>query len=212
MSKLYGCMIAYNEESLIGGALRSLQNKVDEIIVVDGRIEEFPGYGAISTDATADIAQEYGARVIQIDAPYPTEQAMRSQYLVGVPGDWYFVLDADEVLMTKLPDTNTLTEPAYRIREEFLGGGPTIHPMRLFKHRGQMEYKRIHDGLHSDGVCITDAPELDNVWILHRQGQRSKERLTLKRTKRRICSTREHDIRIELGMGAAKWRNVKANK
>jgi len=210
MSKLYGCMIAYNEESLIGGALRSLENKVDEIIVVDGRIDEFPGYGSISTDTTADIAQEYGARVIQDYDPYPTEQAMRSQYLVGEPGDWYFVLDADEVLMTKLPALDTLTAPVYRIREEFLGGGPTIYPMRFFKHRGVMQYKHIHDGLHSDGVCITDAPDLPDVWILHRQGQRTPERMRLKTAKRKICHDRELDHRKELGMESSLWRNVKA--
>jgi glycosyltransferase involved in cell wall biosynthesis len=202
-------MIAYNEECLIGGALRSLQGRVDEIVVVDGRIDEFPGDTAISTDATETIAREYGATVIQQKTPYPTEQIMRSKYLVGEENDWYFVLDADEILMSDIPNLKLLTESAYRIPEHFLGASHMIYPIRFFKHIGTMEYLHIHDAVFRNGELLKDAPTLNSMWILHRQGQRTPDRMKLKTVKRKICHDRERPLRKQLGMESSLWQNEK---
>lgn len=193
--RLIGCVIAYNEERLLPGCLESLRSHVDELVVVEGRIDEMPGVGAHSIDATAFIARRYGATVIQAGKPWPDEQTMRSQYLRGKDGDWYFVMDADEVLITPLPRPESLPDvPAFKVRLTMMGTGDDWHPQRLFQHRGKMEYRGTHDALYSDGVWVSDrrvTPILPTVRLIHRQPMRSKARLAKKKIKRQLCQEKE---------------------
>jgi O-antigen biosynthesis protein len=81
------CMIAKNEEQLIGNSLGSVREIADEIIVVDTG----------STDRTAEIAEKSGARIIrhQWDGNYGRA---RNAYLRAAHGDWILVLDGDEAI------------------------------------------------------------------------------------------------------------------
>jgi glycosyltransferase involved in cell wall biosynthesis len=87
MPKLSLCMIAKDEADQIGRCLTSVKEAVDEMIVVDTG----------STDATAAIAAQLGARV----ADFPWDDhfgAARNFSLELATGDWILVLDADEAL------------------------------------------------------------------------------------------------------------------
>lgn len=81
------CMIVKNEAAFLAQCLDSVQGVVDEMIVVDTG----------STDATPEIAQAYGAKIIahhwQDDF-----SAARNVGLAQAGGDWIFQLDADETL------------------------------------------------------------------------------------------------------------------
>ena len=83
MSKLSVCIIALNEEDKIGPALKSVE-WADEIIVAD----------SYSTDRTAIIAQEHGARVIQIR--FTGFGDLRNRAMEACSHDWILSLDADE--------------------------------------------------------------------------------------------------------------------
>ncbi len=84
------CLIARDEEEFIGQCLESLRGVVDEIIVVDTG----------STDRTPDIARHYGARVIS--RAWPDDFAVaRNWALAEANGEWLFVLDADEELVSE---------------------------------------------------------------------------------------------------------------
>lgn len=91
--KLSLCMIARNEEYYIADALKSVQGLVDEIIVVDTG----------SSDRTAEIAKEYGAKVFF--AEWQNDfAAARNEALRHSTGDWVLILDADERVPEQLKD------------------------------------------------------------------------------------------------------------
>jgi len=87
MARLSLCMIARDEERLIGAALASARACVDEIIVVDTG----------SRDRTRAIAAEQGARVLEF-AWCDDFAAARNHGLEAASGTHILVLDADERL------------------------------------------------------------------------------------------------------------------
>jgi hypothetical protein len=81
------CMIARDEEAVIGRALSSVREAVSEMIVVDTG----------SKDRTREIALEKGATVF--DFPWCDDfAAARNFALSKATGEWILVLDADEAL------------------------------------------------------------------------------------------------------------------
>ncbi|MDA3788223.1 MAG: glycosyltransferase family 2 protein [Desulfobacula sp.] len=83
VSKLSVYIIAFNEEEKIKQALQSVE-WADEIIVAD----------SFSTDNTATIAREFGAKVIQI--PFNGFGELRNKAIEACSHDWIFSLDSDE--------------------------------------------------------------------------------------------------------------------
>lgn len=81
------CMIVKNEELFLRQCLESVKTVVDEIVIVDTG----------STDATREIALEFGARVFDFDWNESFSDA-RNAALEQATGDWILVMDADEVL------------------------------------------------------------------------------------------------------------------
>ncbi|MBI4056167.1 MAG: glycosyltransferase [Elusimicrobia bacterium] len=83
-------LITKNEEQDIKACLQSVQGTADEIIVVDD----------FSSDRTRDIAQEYGARIIQHD--FESYASQKQFALEQASGEWVLNLDADERLSPEL--------------------------------------------------------------------------------------------------------------
>ncbi|MBP2644563.1 MAG: glycosyl transferase family 2 [Firmicutes bacterium] len=81
------CMITLNEEKNLRRCLESVRGGVDEIIIVDTG----------STDATCQIAREYGA-VVQFYTWNDSFSDARNVSLELASGDWILFLDADEEL------------------------------------------------------------------------------------------------------------------
>ena len=77
--------ITLNEESNLLTALRSVENWVDEIIVVDMK----------SDDRTPEIAARFGAKVVNHER-IPFFDAARKYGVELVKSEWVLVLDADE--------------------------------------------------------------------------------------------------------------------
>ena len=103
-------MIVKNEEMFLADCLRSVQDVVDEMVIVDTG----------STDATIEIARSFGARVIEIEWPHDFSKA-RNIGLDAVSMPWVLVMDADEELVAD--DADKLrqavfhpTADAYNIR------------------------------------------------------------------------------------------------
>lgn len=105
--KLSLCMIVRNEEKYLAEALQSVQDVVDEMIIVDTG----------SSDRTVEIAREYGAKVFfyEWDDDFA---AARNESLKHASGDWILVMDADERLDQHLKENLRLflvpTERALR--------------------------------------------------------------------------------------------------
>ncbi len=87
MPTLSLCLIAKDEATMLPDCLRSVSEVVDELIVVDTG----------STDGTAELARQAGARVLE--HPWQDDfAAARNASLAAATGAWVLVLDADERL------------------------------------------------------------------------------------------------------------------
>ncbi|MBK7708938.1 MAG: glycosyltransferase family 2 protein [Acidobacteria bacterium] len=153
--KITAVIIAFNEEEKIGRALRSV-DWADEILVIDSH----------SSDRTAAVATEFGARVIERDWP---GFARQKQFGVdSAANDWIFSLDADEEVSSelrteieRLRSTNgTDLAAGYRIpRLTFYMDRPIRHggwypdwQTRLFdRRRGHWIDTLVHESVKIDG-------------------------------------------------------------
>jgi len=105
--RLFLTMIVKNEAATLDHCLTSVQDLVDEIVVVDTG----------SHDATPNIARRHGAHLFEM--PWPDSfAAARNESIRHATGQWLLWLDADEylneanrdklrTLLGSLPDDNT---------------------------------------------------------------------------------------------------------
>ena len=82
-TKLSVFILAYNSEDKIEGALKSVQ-WVSEVVVIDSR----------SVDRAADLAAEFGTKVVQVD--FEGFGKLRLAGIANTTHDWIFSLDTDE--------------------------------------------------------------------------------------------------------------------
>jgi len=103
MNRLIACIQAYNEESMIKYSLPSVYNDCDEIILIDGAVEGwFPTIH--STDDTVEIAKSLDVdkklTVVQKDTYWKSLEELKAAFTKYVEiGDFYVIVDADEVYM-----------------------------------------------------------------------------------------------------------------
>jgi glycosyltransferase involved in cell wall biosynthesis len=163
-------MIVKNEETTLPKCLASVNNFVDEVVVLDTG----------STDKTPQIAAQFGAKVY-----YWTWNnnfsAARNEALKYVTGDWILVLDADETLT---PEIIPFLEVVIH-KEEYLvinlvrqEVGSTQSPYslvsRLFRNHPNIYFDRPYHALIDDSVTAILHQEphwqvgyLPGVAILH---------------------------------------------
>lgn len=185
------CIIAFNEADRIADCIASLAF-CDEVVVVDSH----------STDATARIAAELGARVIQ--RPFDGFRSQKQFAVEQAAHDWVLCLDADErvgeVLRTAIEAERArgfADAAGYRFARlseyfgRFLRHG-NAYPdrvLRLFdRRRGGWRGKReVHEAASVDGPVRTLAGDLIHY------PYRSLEQQLLK-TQRYARMMAEHDF------------------
>jgi glycosyltransferase involved in cell wall biosynthesis len=154
-AKISAFILAYNSESQIGKALKSLQ-WVDEIVVIDSH----------STDRTVAIAGEYGAKVVQED--FRGFGRLRNAGIEHTTHEWIFSLDTDECCTPEARDEIQIiinsknAADAYHTprRNYFMGrfikyGGwyPNYRQPQLFR-RGKLTFPEddlVHEGFNLEG-------------------------------------------------------------
>ena len=125
--KISAAIITFNEERHIADAIDSV-SWADEIIVVDSE----------STDATRDIAESLGARVIL--KPWPGFSDQKQFATDSAKNDWVLSLDADERVSDELR----------REIEEFRGSGFTADGYKLPRLSFYMGRAIKHGGWYPD--------------------------------------------------------------
>jgi len=90
--KISFCLITHNEEENLPRCLRSCADLADEVVIVDSG----------STDGTARIAAEFGARFVHQD--WLGYVGQKNKVLSLAQNEWVFSLDADEELSPTLRD------------------------------------------------------------------------------------------------------------
>jgi (heptosyl)LPS beta-1,4-glucosyltransferase len=155
---LSGVVVAFNEADRIGRCVRSLQAVCDEIIVVD----------AFSTDATARVAREAGARVIERRWNGFADQ--KNFAVASAQNPWVLLLDADEWLAPEAAERISSFMASGRhegydaIRlprhNRFLGkrlrhgSWGSDHCLRLFRVDLRYERMRVHERLLIEGKRV----------------------------------------------------------
>ncbi len=155
MPKISVYIIAYNEESKIEAAIKSV-SWADEVILVDSG----------STDRTAEIAEHLEARVVQV--PFVGFGSLRNSAIEACSHEWIFSLDADERCTNKVRDEimSIINNPnpcdIYHVprRNYFMGRWikysgwyPDYRQPQLFK-KDKMSYPDkdlVHEGFIANG-------------------------------------------------------------
>ena len=79
-------ILTFNEEANLPDCLASIRGWSDDIFVVD----------SFSTDRTVEIANEFGARIVQHEFQYPAQQKNWALDNLPFRHEWILMLDADE--------------------------------------------------------------------------------------------------------------------
>lgn len=152
--KISATIITYNEEANIQAACESV-SWADEILVVDSE----------STDATREIAEQCGARVI--NRPWPGFEAQKQFAAESASNELIFSLDADErvsdelkqsILELKKRSESDIADGYKAARRSFYmgrwirgGGWYPNYQLRLFKRsRGHWVGAYIHESVKMD--------------------------------------------------------------
>ena len=214
---LIGCMNVYQDGALLGVSLPALLARVDRVVVVDGAYRDFQTYGESpsSNDGTQNLARHFGAEVIEA-RPGLDEIAKRSRYFVGKPGDWYLVVDADEVIEGMGRDAvksalNASPDDDYQIpfcQAEAPWEAKHRGVFRLHRHRDGMRYHGTHHALHvpgQDGQLVMTvkpgtAPKFDGLLLRHLQMARSADRQNRKAAYYQKLGVTEREFRAAHGL------------
>jgi len=147
--KLTVLIPTYNCASLIEDCILSVKEIADEILIVDSS----------SSDETLNIAQKYGARIIQREYQYSASQ--KNWAIPQAKNEWILLLDSDERLTERLrdeirnlmEDEDKLAEvDGFKIarRHYFLGkwlrfgGRYPLYNVRLFRRNCRYEDRNVH--------------------------------------------------------------------
>lgn len=149
------CMIIKNEEKYLANCLRSVENIIDEIIVVDTG----------STDNSIKICEEFNAKVLRYNWNNSFSEA-RNLSLKQAKGDWILWLDADEEMDKE--DSKNLKDHIKKLNSEklisiqlinFIGKEKNInytfnmaHTRLIKNHLGFKFIYNIHETLNIEEV------------------------------------------------------------
>lgn len=138
------CLIVKNESEHLANCLKSVQDVIDEIIVVDTG----------STDSTIPIAESFGAQIISF--PWTSDfAAARNIGVTQAQGTWILILDADEELdqaskeELKLCATHEEYEGFFvrihnHMGKDKLSPTATINPiLRMFRNRPEHLFRGV---------------------------------------------------------------------
>lgn len=168
---------------------------VDYIVLVDGAYCGFPFDKPYSTDTTLAIAAEFADEVINTTAPWQSEIVKRNEYLVGKPGDYYLIVDADEEIVGELPE---LKHDDYRVDLKRTDPVMSYSIFRLFKHRKGIRYNGTHHALFVGEKLLNkrDLPVVKGLHLIHHI-DRSQERTEAKGVYYRHLKGEEAAFRAE---------------
>lgn len=182
---ILGCLIFYDDGAeMVSACLQSLKRVTDRVIAIDGAYREYPHKDFRSQADTMDVVKTLADEVIEAKEAWKDEATKRNVYLrLKSEKDFYFFLDADEVVEGKKPIQETLKFPIYRIKLNTLQGEIWLpgYYNRLFRHHNGMKYHLKHNNLVTpDGLCLSEPenniPIYEGLTIKHYPGRRTQER------------------------------------
>lgn len=150
MATISVVLATFNEEKNLPECLETVKDFADEIVVVDGS----------STDNTAQIARQYGARVKIVDN-LPMFHINKQKAIDMATKDWILQLDADErvtgilskEIKSKIDDTEGDVNGYWIPRKNWFlgrflmkGGQYPDYTLRLYRRgKGKLPQKSVHE-------------------------------------------------------------------
>jgi glycosyltransferase involved in cell wall biosynthesis len=167
--KISLCMIARDEERVLGDCLQSARPYVDEIILVDTG----------SVDRTVEIAKEHGARVFHF--PWCDDfSAARNASIRYATEDWIFWMDADDTLPAQCgAKLKPLVELAEEATTGFLmqvhippapgeEGFTIVDHLKLFRNLPGLRFEgRIHEQILEPLYRLGGKAERTDLYVVH---------------------------------------------
>ncbi len=195
---LVATIVTYNDMPLIKDCIESVRNKVDRIVVVDGKYRDFPGEENYSTDGTLEYLSGLN---IEILFSYGLDEVeKRNCYLNELKdGDICLNIDSDEMLVGDIPELTTdigvvhIGEWGDRRRHR--------RTNRFFKYHKGMYYWGTHKMILDRGKLFANLDRVGNysfketgMEFLHNNHLRSPERKKDKKKYYEILVRREARI------------------
>ena len=200
-------IITYNDIETIENCIKSIKDKVDKIVVVDGKYRDFPGEYEYSTDGTieyiAGFASDYNMVFRSVSR---LNQVAKRNVYIGYLHDRDICLniDADEMLIGNIPELDT-DMGRIMVGE---AGQPRRHlrTCRFFRFREGLHYWGKHTLiLDKDEKVFADLQHVGKKYtvrkimsfeLLHRNDLRSAERKADKKIYYKIHMAREAKINV----------------
>jgi glycosyltransferase involved in cell wall biosynthesis len=195
-------MIVKNEERNLARSLDSVQGLTSEFVIVDTG----------STDATSNIAAQYGADVIAFDFTVVDFAAARNRAIEHAHGRWILMLDADETLepdsASKIEKLIAFDENAGYFLERYNTSSDSQSPftdyvVRLFPNRPNYRYRgRVHEiidaSILSGGGRLNKTDiRIDHRFSSDREARRRKNHWYIEILKEEIAADPSDDSRLD---------------
>lgn len=165
-NRLSLCMIVKNEEQYLFDCLKSVEDVVDEVVIVDTGSE----------DSTLDIAEKFNAKIYH----YPWKDdfsAARNESLKHATCEWILQLDADERLCTesKAELKKRLKDKKYMCVNVVIDSpkadqkkGHISRAHRLFRNIPGMKYSgRIHEQVSPAVMALKGKEGFSSIKLIH---------------------------------------------
>lgn len=219
---LTAIILTYNEELHLARCLESALQLTPNVVVVD----------CYSTDRTIDIAQSYGATILQRawDGSHSTQVNWALEQLADLPmqTQWVMRIDADEVLtpelitqiQTTLPAVDSKVNGISCIRKMVFqgklirfGGVGENRVMRLFRYGfGQSEARWMDEHIKVEGrtMSLSGAMIDDNLrslawWIEKHNGYSSREAVDLLNLEYQFAQQNSVAALSQSSIGLKRW-------
>ena len=179
---LIGAIITYNDFPLLKECVDSILDKVDKLIIVDGKYKDFPGDTSFSTGESLEYLLELSndKRIEIFFEDSLCEVDKRNIYLTQCQeGDIVLNLDSDEKLIGETPALKS----DFGIVKMHVDRLTTDRATRFFKYREGMRYKHVHYTLYWQDNMINNLrtvinnnfsfEKIKSFYLLHQWKKRS---------------------------------------
>lgn len=217
INRTVACLIYYNEIQNIERCLKSIHNKFDWIIAIDGAYKEFPHDNFLSTDGSTEMAKRYCSRVIIPEREWKDEIEKRNEYLRQLCyGDFVVIIDADEEMINCI-DLNEIRDLGDELNNDYFydiklvrnDNVPPYYIYRAFKYLTGMNYHGTHHALFLNGEFegydeyLTNKfkhKQIESFYFNHYQDQRNIKRVQDKGIYYRDLYKKEKEFRLKFGL------------
>lgn len=189
MSRIIWCISVYQSYDLLQQSIPALPRASNDLLViVDGAYLKWPHTVPYSTDGTLEYCKEYADILITTKKPWRTEWEKRNSYFVGGEGDYYVVVDSDEIWTGPRPDlgSENLNEEAYNLRLRRWRKDDKLCPhfdpclvFRVYKSSPDLYIYGAHNAIWRGSRLLTRQAwnPIDGIMLEHKAEWRNKEYL-----------------------------------